>query len=82
MKTLKGSDNNRLAISIGPGKYTAHVARWLEYGFHHFKAGKYIFHPFIRPAVDENESAAQKAILTTLESEIVKTYESGDAPSE
>jgi HK97 gp10 family phage protein len=82
MKTLKGSDGNRIAISIGPGKYTAHVARFLEYGFHHYKLGKYIFRPFIRPAIDETESAAQKAILDTLESEIVKTYDSGTASAD
>jgi HK97 gp10 family phage protein len=77
LKVLRGSDGNRTAISIGPGRYTAHVARWLEYGWHHFKAGKYIFHPFIRPAVDETQAAAQKAIMSTLETEIINTYGSG-----
>jgi HK97 gp10 family phage protein len=38
--TIKKDSNGGMAAIVGPGKYTAHVARWVEYG-HRIVTGGY-----------------------------------------
>jgi HK97 gp10 family phage protein len=53
-------------ISIGAGKHTAHVARFVEYGHENAKgSGHTPAHPFIRPAYEASEAAAATALVTT-----------------
>lgn len=59
------ADTDTSRVTIGPGKKTAHVAKWIEEGHENPKAQKGLkrtpAHPYIRPAADATE---QKAIET------------------
>ncbi len=64
------------SVSVGYGKYTRHVARWLEYGFHHFKKGKFIVTRvgFFRNAVEQAQEAARGALYDSLLANIQKAF--------
>jgi Bacteriophage HK97-gp10, putative tail-component len=78
-------DDNSLTATIRPGKYSAPVAYWLEYGHQIVRGGRYRgakgkgqvighvpAHPFIRVAHDETEGAALAAVEETIATEINK----------
>ena len=68
-------------VSVQFGKYTAYVARFLEYGFAHAKHGKFVQRPFFRNAIDSVQSEAQAAITKSLSEDISKAFK-GNVPSE
>jgi HK97 gp10 family phage protein len=59
---------------VEPGKLTMRVARWVEYGHKLVRGGKVVgdvpAHPFIRPAYEASEAAAQAAIEEQMGEEI------------
>src|ERR1700761_1656564 len=73
---IKEQDGSISAL-IAPGKLTQHVARWVEYGHEMVvggrkgkgkSVGRVEAHPFIRPAFEASESAAQDAIAMSIAS--------------
>lgn len=64
--------DDNLAVSIGPGSHTAHVADFVEFG-HERKGGQVPAHPFLRPSYEATREQSVAAIVTTLAAEIEKT---------
>ena len=74
------------SIDVGPGKYTAHVARWVEYGhqlIHREAIGDKGRHkpkgrdavpayPFLRPAWEESQEAAGAAVIAVIDEAMAK----------
>jgi hypothetical protein len=58
-------DDGSISSYTGPGRLTRHVARWVEDGHELIVNGKNVgrveAHPFVRPAFEEAEIAAQDA---------------------
>ena len=78
-------------VMIKFGKFTAHVARWLEYGFTHSHRnkktgqiikGKFVQHPFFRAAEEGAEAEALKAVQVSLATDISKAYKGQLPPGE
>jgi hypothetical protein len=79
--------NNAFAVYIEPGKYTKFVATLQEYGHNMVKGGR-LFNwnkrgkgkhlgfvpgkPFVRPAWEESQDAAIKAIEESIATDILK----------
>lgn len=63
-------------VTIGPGKKTAHVARWVENGHANPRARKgkknTPAHPFVRPAADASERQALEEYEAIMTAEITK----------
>ena len=78
--TVRNTD--AAAVRVHFGKYVAHVARFLEYGFAHYKKGKFVQRPFWRQAVDGVEAAAKAAIQASLEKDIQQAFKTGTIPAE
>ncbi len=64
------------SVSVGYGKYTKHVARFLEYGFRMWKSGKLIVTRigFFRNAVEQAQEAARAALYESLLAGIQKAF--------
>jgi len=95
VKTTKEPDGS-VSAYIEPGKYTRHVARWVEYGHRQVRggtsskgggilgqgyrgAGRGIGNvpaaPFIRPAFEASEAAAQDAIAMDIAASFARGYQ-------
>ncbi len=75
-----------MAVIVGPGRLTRHVARWVEYGHRLVRGGRnrkgrggpgrvvgsVPSHPFIRPAFEAAEGAAVEAFAEGLKAELRK----------
>jgi HK97 gp10 family phage protein len=60
-------------ISVAPGKYTAHVARFVEYGHENAKGGGSTpAHPFIRPGYEASEAEASEVLVAVFLEEQTK----------
>lgn len=77
------AQDGSVSAFIGPGKYTAHVARWVEYGHEQSGGekrliggkleGKFVpAHPFIRPAFELSQGEALAATEIAVSAEIAK----------
>ena len=80
-------EGGSMAIRIGPGTATRHVATWVEYG-HDAPSGSTTLigqkvkvsgsgkptpaYPFIRPAFEESQAAATQAVVDTIAEEVEK----------
>ena len=68
-------------VIIGPGKKTAHVARWVENGHINTKAVKGAkntpSHPFIRPAYDATKQTVLDEYEAIMTAEIAKEMNNG-----
>lgn len=64
--------DDNLAVSIGPGHATAHVADFVEFG-HERKGGQVPAHPFLRVSYEATREESVAAIITTLAAEIEKS---------
>jgi len=67
------------SVVIGYGKYTKHVARWIEFGFMHTKLGKYIGRHvgFFRNAVETASEPARAALQESLLNGIARAFKTG-----
>lgn len=69
MKVSKSSHS----VAVGFGKYTKHVARWMDWGFIHTKAGKYIqrhvgfFRNAVQTALPEAQNTLQQSLLDNIQ---------------
>lgn len=75
IKARERLDKDGFAVAtIGPGRKTAHVARFVEYGHRLVKGKKEIgqvpAHPFLRPAFERSEAGAIEKFKDTLREEI------------
>jgi hypothetical protein len=68
------------SVVVGYGKWTRHVARWLEFGFHRFKTGKFINARigFFRGAVEAALPEAQATLKESLLTNIAKAFKGGE----
>lgn len=61
---------------IEPGKYSRHVASWVEWGHRLVKGkkgkvvGDVVAHPYIRPAFDANEELAAAAMAESITADV------------
>lgn len=80
---VRQDQDGAVSAFIGPGKYTAHVARWVEYGHEQSGGekrliggkleGKFVpAHPFIRPAFELSQGEAMAATEAAVSVEIGK----------
>ena len=79
--TVSKDSENSFSAWIEPGKFTRHVATWVEYG-HRLVRGKtgkrsegtvtgdVRAHPYIRPAFDANEDLAVDAVSESIAKDI------------
>jgi hypothetical protein len=67
------------SVVVGFGKYTKHVARWLEFGFHHIRKGKFvnIRSGFFRRAIEAALPQAQTTLQNSLLTNIQKAFKTG-----
>jgi HK97 gp10 family phage protein len=72
----KAAQGDTSYVSIGPGKATSHVARWVENGHANPKAVKGAkttpAHPFVRPAADATKQASIDTYEAIMTAEIAK----------
>jgi HK97 gp10 family phage protein len=74
--TVSKDSDNSFSAWIEPGKFTRHVARFVEYGHEliHGKNRKAVgdvrAHPYIRPAFDANEDLAVDAVSESISRDI------------
>ena len=94
--TTKKESDGSISAYIAPGKYTRHVAKFVEYGHRLVKGGRsrqrggilgqgYVgpggvvgnvpAAPFIRPAFEQSEAAAQDAIAMDIAASFARGYE-------
>jgi HK97 gp10 family phage protein len=80
---VKQEDDGSVSAFIGPGKYSAHVARFVEWGHEQSGGekrliggkleGKFVAaQPFIRPALELSQDEAMAATETAVSFEIAK----------
>lgn len=80
--SVRKAKSGNLYALVGPGKFTAHIARFVEYGHRIVrggrlrKGGKHVgdvpAHPFIRTAYEATRDEVATTIATTLATEIEK----------
>lgn len=87
IRTLKDTGADE-AVSIQPGKLTAHIARFVEFGHRLVKGGRNHIkrggpgkvighvpaHPFVRPAFEASQKPVQDAIEESLAKSLQKVF--------